>query len=276
MLKLAVIGKDVSKSLSPQLHKFLLGSMGEECTYAKLSIPAREFAEQIEKVFDCYDAFNVTIPYKQTVISNLIEISPEAAALDAVNTVVCNGRKGFNTDVNGFGLMLESEGVKISEKRALVLGAGGAGRSCIFKLKELGAKVSVYEKDEARLRAVYERLKDFEPLKQVPLEGYDVIVNCTGVGMHETEGQLPLVRTAAGELPLRDEVFNHCSLAVDLIYEPAQSAFLKKAKSLGVRTLNGMKMLFFQAYWSDCIYLNRTPSTVEANAFFEEYQKENR
>ena len=276
MLKLAVIGKDVSKSLSPALHEFLLGRMGETCTYAKLSIPAQEFAERIESVFADYDAFNVTIPYKQTVISNLVELSGEAAALDAVNTVVCDGRKGFNTDVNGFGLMLESEGADLKGKRALILGAGGAGRSCIFKLKELGAKVSVYEKDEARLKAVFERLKGFEPLDQVSPAGYDVIVNCTGIGMHDTVGRLPLVRSANGELPLSDEVFNSCDLAVDLIYEPAESAFLKKVKSLGVRTVNGMKMLFFQAYWSDCIYLKRAPSTMEANALFEEYQKENK
>ena len=272
MLKLTVIGKDVSKSQSPALHEFLLIRMGETCTYEKLSISAQEFSERIEEVFAHYDAFNVTIPYKQTVISHLREVSAEATALDAVNTVVCNGRKGFNTDVDGFGLMLKSEGVKLKGKRALILGAGGAGRSCIFKLKELGATVSVYEKDEARLRAVFARFQGFEPLKTVPLESYDVIVNCTGVGMHETEGQLPLIRTAAGEPPLGDELFKRCALAVDLIYEPAQSAFLQKAKSLGGRTVNGLKMLFFQAYFSDCIYLKRAPNTAEANALFEEYK----
>lgn len=275
MLKLAVIGSDVSKSQSPELHAFLLGRMGETCIYDKVSISPRQFSSQVGELFQTYDAFNVTIPYKQMVLKHLRELSAEANALGAVNTVLCSLRKGFNTDEGGFGLMLESANADLAGKNVLVLGAGGAGRSCIFRLKSLGAKVFVYEKDEARLNAVYKDLNEFTPLKEVLPFEYACIVNCTGVGMHESEGELPAVRTQSGEIPFPDALFKSCTLAVDLIYEPQESAFLKQAKACGIRAVNGFAMLFYQAYLSDCIYLQKAPNLAEAKAFYEQYQKEN-
>lgn len=100
---------------------------------------------------------------------------------------------------------------------------------------------------------------------------YDLIVNCTGIGMHDTVGKTPSVRTARGEVPVGEELLSRCGAAVDLIYEPAQSEFLRIAASLGKKTVNGNAMLFYQAYYSDCIYLERAPSAAEAKTFYEQY-----
>ena len=271
MLKLAVVGKDVSKSLSPAMHTFILGKMGEECTYECVSIPPEEFSARAQGLLEQFDGFNVTIPFKTDIIPHLAGTAGDARTFGAVNTVNARTRTGYNTDGLGFMLMLENAGVDVRDKRVLVLGAGGAGRSCICKLCEGGARVYAYERDALRLKQVYEEFGNFVTLDTVPVRQYDVIVNCTGVGMHASVGRTPSVRTAAGEVPVGEELLSKCSAAVDLIYEPKQSEFLRVAASLGKRTVNGEAMLFYQAYYSDCIYLERTPSADEAKAYYEAY-----
>jgi shikimate dehydrogenase len=91
--------------------------------------------------------------------------------------------------------------------------------------------------------------------------GFDILVNTTGVGMHDSEGQSPVGKQA----------FLGVSHAIDLIYTPTQSEFLRLAKSVGVSTLNGAAMLFYQAYYADCIYLGREPNDAEAKKLYEEF-----
>ena len=272
MLKLCVIGKDVSQSQSPQMHAFLLEKMGVRCEYTAVSIPPAQFAARAEELFSAYDGFNVTIPFKTEIIPFLSSLEGDAETFGAVNTVRAGERKGYNTDGLGFLLMLENEGVAVEGKSVLVLGAGGAGRSCIKKLTERGAEVFAYERDGERLRRVYDEFGGFTPLSAVEPRRYDIVLNCTGIGMHDTVGKTPSVRTAHGEAPVGEELLSRADTAVDLIYVPARSEFLRIAASLGKKTVNGAAMLFYQAYYADCIYLNRTPSAAEAKAYFIQYQ----
>ena len=271
MLRLAVIGKDVSRSLSPVMHRFLLGKMGERCTYECVSIPPERFSADVGTLFSRFDAFNVTIPFKAEILPFLARTEGDAKTFSAVNTVVSATRTGYNTDGLGFMLMLDNAGVDVSGKRVLVLGAGGAGRSCICKLAERGAQVFVYGRNFQRLQKIWAEMGNFTPLESIPPAAYDVICNCTGIGMHDTIGQTPTVRTPRGEFPVGEALLAGCTAAVDLIYEPAQSEFLRIAASLGKKTLNGGAMLFYQAYYADCIYLERTPSPAEAKQYYMEY-----
>ena len=273
MLKLAVIGKDVSESLSPAMHTFILREMGEVCTYDCVSIPPEQFGERAEALFERYDAFNVTIPFKTDIMPYLKELKGDAWTFGAVNTVVSASRAGYNTDGMGFLLMLENAGVEVKGKDVLVLGAGGAGRSCIKKLAEAGANVFAYERSEERLEEVFKEFGCFAPLSEAEARRYDVIVNCTGIGMHRTVGMTPSVRTKAGEVPVGEELLSLCETAVDLIYVPKESEFLRIARGLGKRTVNGSAMLFYQAYFADCIYLGRTPDAAEAGRLFKAYQR---
>ena len=274
MLKLAVIGKDVSQSDSPSMHAFVLKKFGVKCSYEKVSVPPPQFLERAEALFSRFDAFNVTIPFKGEIVSFLSRLEGDARVFGAVNTVVSATRTGYNTDGDGFALMLANEGVETAGKTALVLGAGGAGRSCAKKLSDGGARVFVYERDEERLFAAYREIGGFSPLTEIPRAPYDLVVNCTGVGMHDTVGKTPVVMLEGGASePVGENLLASCGAAVDLIYVPAQSEFLRVAAALGKKTVNGAAMLFYQAYFADCVYTKRKPDADEAKRFWEEYRE---
>lgn len=266
MLRLAVIGKDVSKSQSPVMHAFILNAMGERCEYDKVSIAPESFARRAEELFSRYDAFNVTIPFKAEIIPFLKELKGDARAFGAVNTVLAKERLGFNTDGFGFLLMLTNANICTADRRVLVLGAGGAGRCCIKKLVESGADVYAYDRSFERLQAVKREVGGFTPLNTIEGMSFDVIVNCTGIGMHDT----------VGKSPVGNELLSKCATAIDLIYEPEESEFLRLARILGKQTLNGAAMLFYQAYMSDCIYLGKEPSAAQAKELWKTYREEER
>ncbi len=261
-MKLAVVGKDVSLSQSPQMHAFLFAGMGERCSYEKVSLPPERFPAEAEGLFARYDGFNVTIPFKREIMPFLRELSEDAEAAGAVNTVLCGRRAGYNTDGDGFLLMLGGEGIGLAGRRALVLGAGGAGRSCIRKLSAAGAEVSVYSRSYERVERLFGEFGGFTPLASADPAPYDLIVNCTGVGMHGNAGS-----------PAGRELISLCDTAVDLIYEPAETEFLRLARECGKKTVNGGAMLFYQAYFADCIYLERKADAAEAKRLYAEYQR---
>ena len=190
-LRLAVIGKDVSKSSSPAMHSFIAKKLGADISYDNISVPPEEFSSRAEGFFKEYDGFNVTIPFKLEIIPFLDGLEGDAKAFGAVNTVVSATRKGYNTDGLGFMLMLQNSGVHTEGKTVLLLGAGGAGRSAAKKLKQAGADVTVYDKNVASAAALAKEdgLRAVESIEQVP---YDIIINATGVGMHKTEGISPV------------------------------------------------------------------------------------
>lgn len=265
MVKLAIIGKDVSQSASPEIHAFITERLGVKATYDKVSIPVDKFEESIEGILKEYDGMNVTIPYKLSIIPHLAEICDDAKTFGAVNTVVNSVKKGYNTDGMGFMQMLHAAGINVNGKTALILGAGGAGRSVSKKLIDAGAKVEIYDRTAQNAVAVANEFGGIKVLDEVTPHAVDIIVNATGVGMHKSEGVSPV-----GE-----DVLALCDIAVDLIYVPAQSEFLRIAASLNKKTLNGMPMLFYQAYYSDCYYFGLQPDPSVAAKLYEEFVKIN-
>ena len=262
MLKLAVIGKDVSKSDSGRMHTFILRGLGCDCSYELMSFSAEDFDTNAKKLLAEYDAFNVTIPYKLDIIPYLERTEGDAVTFGAVNTV--KGGIGYNTDGAGFSLMLKNNGIDPAGRKVLVLGAGGAGRSVVKKLLDAGAEVYLYDLKKENAREVCREFAGAKLLEKVTPSPYYAIVNVTGVGMHKTEGLSPV----------GGDVLAECEVAVDLIYYPRKSEFLRIAESLGKKIVNGEGMLFYQAYYADCIYLGRAPSDAEAKTLFEKYQEE--
>ncbi len=272
MIRLAVVGADVSRSLSPAFHTFLMREhFRTECSYEKVSIPERDFHTRIEEFFERYDGLNVTVPYKEEILSHLHSVEGVASELAAVNTVLTKARKGFNTDEAGFSLMLLDAGMDVAKNRVLVLGAGGAGRSVAHALVQAGANVYVYEKNASRLGEFHRRLPAFTPLKVLPEGSFDLVINCTGVGSRKTEGTLPTVRFAERE-ESAESILQFSGGAVDLIYEPPLTEFLRVAKGYGKPILSGEGMLFFQAYYADCIFLGEQASEEEARALYRQYK----
>ena len=259
-LRLGLIGKDVSKSDSPKIHAFILKELGVECEYEAMSVPPCDFDSAMRRLLGDFDGFNVTIPYKRDVMEYLDEIKGDALRFGAVNTVVCARGAGYNTDGAGFLQMLRFAGVEYKDKKVLVLGAGGSGRSTAVALKHGGAQVELYQRNQEKLFETCQELS-LTPCQDSEKGGYDILVNCTGVGMHEKEGLSPVTQKA----------FFGASVAVDLIYEPKESEFLRLARVAGLKTVNGAAMLFYQAYFADCLYLGRKPDEGQAEALYEKY-----
>ena len=253
-LNLAVIGKDVSKSTSPEIHNFIASNMGKSINYTRISIPENEFEDRIEGLFKELDGFNVTIPFKLSIIPHLNNIDGDAKVFGAVNTVKTADRTGGNTDGLGFALMLKNNGVNVNGKGVLVLGAGGAGRSVAKKLLDAGADVSVFDTRYESCNAVAQEFRGITALDKIEKKPYFAIINATGIGMHKTEGISPV-----GE-----ELLGQCEVAIDLIYTPKKSKFLQIAENLGKKIINGEAMLFYQAYYSDCIYFGLQPDEEQA------------
>ena len=257
LVRLALVGKDVSKSISGSIHTFILKGWGYDCEYERFSVDKMDFDSIMTRLLGDFDGFNVTIPYKRDVMGYLDEVTGDAFDCGSVNTVLTATRQGFNTDGVAFLLMLRLAGVEVKGKKVLVLGGGGSGRSSAAALKSAGAIVYVYQRRREKLEELCNELGVFAA--DAPDEGgYDILINCTGVGMHDTEGQSPVTAKA----------FSGAKWAVDLIYNPKQSAFLRLAVEVGISTLNGAAMLFYQAYYADCIYVGKMPDDGEAESLY--------
>ena len=264
MKKLAVIGRDVSKSLSPRIHKFIAKYAGNDIVYEAVSIPETDFESEADKIFKRYDGFNVTIPYKLSIIPYLKSIEGDAKAFGAVNTVRVGDMSGHNTDGMGFALMLKNSDVNVAGKEVLLLGAGGAGRSVSKKLADEGAHVFVYDTRLENAKKLETEFEGVTALEKVVSRPYYAIVNATGIGMHKTEGISPV-----GE-----EILSKCAIAIDLIYTPEKSEFLHLAEKCGKTILNGEAMLFYQAYYSQCIYFEKPANALQAKQLFEKFKEE--
>ena len=263
-VKLALIGKDVSKSISPQIHYFIAKHIGKNISYDLISVAEDGFEKHIDGLIANYEGLNVTIPYKLKVIPHLKKICGDAHTFGAVNTVSCKNLTGDNTDGLGFALMLKNNGVGVNGKNVLIIGAGGAGRSVAKKVLEEGGKVDIYDKNLENAVAVAREFGGITALDEIFPKPYYAIINASGVGMHNT----------VGVSPADESVIKNCQVAVDLIYNPPKSAFLEIAEKLGKKVINGKAMLFYQAYYSECIWHGIIPDEASAKILFEKFEKE--
>jgi len=220
-MRCGLIGEHLGHSFSPLIHSHLADYSYELCELSREELGG--FMKNPP-----FDAFNVTIPYKKDVIPYLDFISPEAKAIGAVNTVVKKDGKlyGYNTDYFGFSYMLSLSGISVSNKKALVLGAGGASLTAQAVLRDLGAcEVSVMAR------------KDNNPEILALHADAKIIVNATPVGMY------PNNYTAAVNL----SDFPLCEGVAELIFNPARTELLLSAERLGITAVNGLPMLVAQA-----------------------------
>lgn len=231
----------------PLGHSFSIGYFNEkfqnECidaTYENFEIPSIENLTEILDSNPELKGLNVTIPYKEKVISYLDSISPEARAIGAVNVIKVNHKgnktelKGYNSDVIGFTQSIEPL-LERYHKKALVLGTGGASKAIIFSLKSLGIETLTVSRFERHGCVRYEDITP-EMIKE-----YNVIVNCTPCGMYPQTDDCP-------NLPY--EAMDSHTLLYDLIYNPDETLFLKKGKAQGATVKNGLEMLLLQAFAS--------------------------
>ena len=184
---------------------------------------------------------NVTIPYKEKVLPFLDSVSPEARAIGAVNVIRVTHEgnnvklKGYNSDVIGFTKSIESMLDKKRHKKALILGTGGASKAIDYGLRNLGLEtvfVSRYERPGTI---------QYSTITPEVIQEYNVVVNCTPMGMYPKTEVCPL-------LPY--EAMDQHTILYDLIYNPDETKFMKLGKKYGAQTKNGLEMLLLQAFAS--------------------------
>jgi len=234
MIRYGLIGKPLSHSFSQRYftEKFQREGLSDH-RYDLFEIDRAEDLRALIAATPALHGLNVTIPYKQDVMPLLDAIDPLAAAVGAVNTIKVEGGRltGFNTDVEGFRQTLLPLLTK-KKPRALVLGSGGASRAVAFALREQGIKFRVVSRSRERGDMTYDLL---EP---IVVDVCTLIINTTPVGMHPDVQALP-------SLPY-DAIGGHHVL-IDLVYNPAETAFLQEGKKRGALIANGLEMLHAQA-----------------------------
>lgn len=240
-----IIGYPVAHSLSPVFQRAAFAHAGLDITYEAWETPPAELEIRVHglRAPDALGA-NVTIPHKQAVIPFLDELGGLSARIGAVNTIVQrDGRLfGFNTDGPGFIEALRREaGTDPSGKNVLVFGAGGAARGIVFALLEAGAaSVSIVNRTLARAESIAR-----EPGGRVtayaespPLFGYGIVINATSLGMRGSGNESNSPCDFEGAAP--------GALAVDIVYTPRSTPFLRAAETRGLQTLGGLPMLIYQ------------------------------
>lgn len=240
MDKYGLIGYPLGHSFSIGFFNEKFENEGIDAKYINFEIPNIEAMPEVLASNPELRGLNVTIPYKEKVISYLDTVSPEARAIGAVNVIRVDHKgddvilKGFNSDVIGFTKSIEPLLEKF-HKKALILGTGGASKAINYGLKSLGLEtvfVSRYERPGTI---------QYKDITADVVKEYNVIVNCTPLGMYPKIDECP-------DLPY--EAMDNHNIIYDLIYNPDQTLFMKKGKANGALVKNGLEMLLLQAFAS--------------------------
>ena len=244
MKKYFVIGNPIKHSLSPELHNFWIKKNNINALYEKIKLEEKELGEFINKLRnEEIHGINVTVPFKNKVIKYLDKLSLEVETTDSVNTIYKEGNDviGHNTDVAGFELGLRHSKINVLHKAVLILGAGGVVPSIIYSLLSMGCKkIFLSNRTTERAVNIKKKFNDVEILKWGEMPDFDIIINATSVGLNNDSLDL--------NFNVKNKIF------YDIIYNPKETQFLKKAKENGNKIENGKFMFIYQANQSFSIW----------------------
>lgn len=251
-----LIGYPVSHSISPQMHNAAFAELGIDWCYVPLPVATDPPGRIGEALFGLramgFRGNNVTVPHKQNVIPFMDKVSTAVQAIGAVNTIRYEKDGTFfgdNTDAPGFIRDLEDHDVEILGKKALVLGAGGSARAVVFGLADAGCRqVTILNRTRSKAEELAATMQTFFPGCTIAsgstpqdiaqyAESADLIVNATSLGMTPNIDTIPWDEA----LP-----FQPNQVVYDLVYNPAETRFLAKAKADGATPINGLGMLVWQ------------------------------
>lgn len=240
MDKYGLIGYPLGHSFSIDYFNEKFENEGIDAQYVNFEIPKIENLEEVLASNPELKGLNVTIPYKEKVISYLDEISPEAKEIGAVNVIKVTHKgkktilKGFNSDVIGFTRSIEPM-LETFHQKALILGTGGAAKAIDVGLRSLGIATKFVS------RTPRQGVLTYQNITPAVINDYRIVVNCTPVGMYPHADTCP---------PLPYEAMDMHHLLYDLIYNPDETLFLKKGAQHGATIKNGLEMLLLQAFVS--------------------------
>jgi shikimate dehydrogenase len=252
-----LIGDPVAHSLSPAMHNAAFAALALPHRYEAHEVKAAELAEAVGRVRreDVLGA-NVTIPHKEAVLRLVDDVSEGARAIGAANTIVRRGGRLTADNTDGYGFRRALEALSINAHRALVLGAGGAARACVFELLQAGVEVTVANRTRDRaeslarsVRVERRRARAVAWPTQADLDATELLVNATPLGMHNED-------------PIKGRRLPRA--IVDLVPLATETPLVKRAKAAeNVTVVDGLSMLLHQAARSFELWTG-APAPLEA------------
>ncbi len=259
-----ILGYPLDHTLSPPMHNAAFAALGLDWVYVPWPVAPDRLGEALQglRALANFAGANVTVPHKEAILPHLDALSDEARAVGAVNTIVREGDRfiGHTTDGAGLlGALAEAVGFRPQGARIVILGAGGAGRAAAFALGRAGAReVTILNRSLGRAQALAADLA--RALPGVPVMAFplldrppgqilgsaDLVINATSVGMRPGE-----------PCPLDIAPCQPPTVAYDMIYNPAETVFLREARARGLRTANGLGMLVHQGAAAFALWTGR-------------------
>jgi|TARA_B100001063_G_scaffold56958_1_gene51001 shikimate dehydrogenase len=241
MKKFIVIGNPIDHSLSPKLHNYWINQNNINAIYDKKNLKKGDLENLISQVRDKkIDGINVTLPFKKLIIPFLDKLTLEAQKTQSVNTVYLNKKKvvGHNTDIDGFEMSIQKSNIDLSNKKVLILGAGGVVSSIILALTKMKvSRVIVSNRTKEKAENLKQIFNNIIVIDWGEVPDFDMIINATSLGLKEDD-----------EIPLDFSLINKDKFFYDVIYNPKETGFLKIGKKTGNIAINGKLMFVYQAY----------------------------
>ena len=256
-----IIGNPIKHSLSPVLHKYWFDKYNINADYSIIEATDEELPEIIKKIKQGnYSGINVTLPFKQKIINHIDKVVNDAELTGSVNTLFLNNDKsviGENTDVFGLQAAYLKEIENSSNKKALVIGAGGVSPSVILSIKKSGIR-NISISNRTNEKCIFLK-KKFNFLNIVPwkelkseIKNFDVIINATSLGLKNGD-----------EFDFNFSNTKNEAIYIDTIYNPLETKTLKFLKEEGRRVFNGLDMFIYQGQKSFYLWNKINPEIDE-------------
>lgn len=260
---LALIGQPVGHSLSPAMHNAAFAADGLDFAYVALDVDPDDLPAAVKGAAALkLRGFNITMPHKRAMIPLVDELDESARVSGAVNTVMIEGSKlrGYNTDGGGMVLACEEAGIELSDRRVLILGAGGAAAAIAIAFGEAGiGELHIVNRSLDHATELRDKLRGagLENVEAHPLEALDetlakteIIVNATSLGMKDGD-----------PLPIPTEYVQEGRAVCDAVYRPGtDTALVGLARKRGARAVAGGRMLLYQGVLAQKLWTGREPN----------------
>jgi len=256
-----VIGDPIEHTLSPTIHNAAFNHLGLDFVFLAFRVKAAELENAVRGMRGLgIHGLNVTMPHKSTVIAYLDEIDSAVKFLGSANTILNKNGKlsGFNTDGTGALKALRENGAELSEKKVLLIGAGGAAKAIAFSLAKEVGELAILNRTAEKAKKLAAALGRTLNKKVVGgslsqdalaknLRGSDVLINATNIGMHPRANQsIVLPQWLRSDLTV-----------MDIVYNPVETKLAKDAKAAGAKVISGVEMLIYQGAASFEIWTGR-------------------
>lgn len=268
---IGLLGAPIAQSASPAMHERAAAALGVHCHYQLIEVAnagrgeLRMLLEGVRRLG--FTGINVTFPYKEAVLDLLDELSPRAALIGAVNTVVVRDNRliGHNTDTSGFARAITDLVTASSHGAVALIGAGGVGKAIAFALAGLGVRdLRIFDSDHARAAALAARL-DGQITARVADSVEDALRDVAGVVNASPVGMLPSVDTPVSEALLHKGLW-----VADAVYSPLWTPLLTAARAKGARVMTGRDLAIYQAADAFELFTGHAPSISELGMAFDD------